>query len=1376
MQIKASVIALGLTSTIALYGCGDDSTSTGSSASSDSTTYSVKAIDGYLRGAQVWLDLNNNFVLDSGEPSATSGGGGVANIDTTGIDNPEGYPLVVKSTAGETIDEDTGHTVAKDFVLSAPAGVPQITPLTTLVHVKVLASGGTLDVESAIAEVADDLGIDADTILSDFVESGSSVAAFAAKSIVSSGIIPETTDELSEAANDDDGDNSLLTAVATLAAVVKTVIENTSDTSTLSTVYINSSLEEDSDSDGDGVANSDDAFVDDDSEWLDTDNDGTGNNADTDDDDDGVLDTNDAFPLDSTESVDTDNDGIGNNTDDDDDGDGVADESDAFPLDAAETLDTDNDGTGNNADTDDDGDGVADTEDAFPLDEEETIDTDGDGTGNNADTDDDNDGVSDSEDAFPLDAAETLDTDGDGTGNNADADDDNDGIPDTLDVFPLDANEYIDTDGDGTGNNSDTDDDGDGVADDSDAFPLDSTETTDTDGDGVGDNTDAFPNDATETIDSDGDGVGDNSDVFPTDSSESADSDGDGVGDNADDFPTDATETTDSDGDGVGDNSDAFPNDSTESVDGDGDGVGDNSDAFPEDATETLDTDGDGIGNNTDDDDDGDGVLDTEDVDPLDPNIGSQSTIDIIEYLGNQSVVYSPWIDEDDDDHTRIYIDTMEINGTTATMTALSMVKAYKGEVTLDASSESDIILTETGWATEPTYWEIDFTDGALSAYPSGYSEISYTLSGSLSSLAGTTVANSGFEWEDYSDTTSVFPSGSYMIDMSLTPDQDIYYLWDWQPYILDEANDLSREGATSLSELIFTNDTNLNSTSSLQGFSLGEDIFVKLIDGGDGYSGTAQYYSVDWDSDEITVNETTSDWVISTINSEEVLEFTVPDEVAAQWGDEFDEETNDIIISTYNGVVYIGVKESSGETLEDDGVVLLNQTAKDALIDAVEIPVYKCYTGDNDGDSTVTTDDFATAVADCYGATAITSEMVSGNNFHRIRSSGGTRDYTFNSDGTMDVYKSGEYGYTGNWEIDSDGYVKITFDDSDDVWYWALLDYSDTEWSLKFYESYEDDEETITEIWSSIVTLQDLNVCSISDATNQSLSDYQVAIEAYEDCTGYLPSISGSDLLGAHWFRAKSNGETRAYLFDEGGEASYYRDGIVRERDWDVSEDGIIEIYGDGDSSPYKYFTLLKDVTDNTYSVAVYDADDDEIWTSQYVDVSGDDPITDCTTGNNEWDDENDQPETFTSYSDFTSSLETCLEESELDARFSEALMEQLPRKMMASSESDSESYVFYDDGTGDYSYTDTETGETEDHEFTWSLNDDNAEGELIVVIEAETTVDGETVQITYTDHMYITDTDGVDFALKIWSYNSLWESEQGDAWSNVFTFAEAD
>ena len=99
------------------------------------------------------------------------------------------------------------------------------------------------------------------------------------------------------------------------------------------------------DTDGDGVADDEDAFPNDPNESADSDDDGVGDNA-------------DAFPNDDTETMDSDGDGVGDN-------------ADAFPMDAAESMDSDMDGVGDNAD-------------AFPMDATETMDSDGDGVGDNA--------------------------------------------------------------------------------------------------------------------------------------------------------------------------------------------------------------------------------------------------------------------------------------------------------------------------------------------------------------------------------------------------------------------------------------------------------------------------------------------------------------------------------------------------------------------------------------------------------------------------------------------------------------------------------------------------------------------------------------------------------------------------------------------------------------------------------------------------------------------------------------------------------------------------------------------------------------------------------------------------------------------------------
>ena len=156
----------------------------------------------------------------------------------------------------------------------------------------------------------------------------------------------------------------------------------------------------------------------------DTDHDGIPNDQDDDDDGDGVADDEDPFPLDPTEWADTDGDGDGDNTDEDDDNDNVPDEQDDLPLDPTETTDTDDDGIGDITDIDDDNDGISDNQET------------NNGTNpHNPDTDED--GTNDGEDPFPLDPTEWEDTDNDNIGNNKDIDDDNDGFLDEEDDFPL---------------------------------------------------------------------------------------------------------------------------------------------------------------------------------------------------------------------------------------------------------------------------------------------------------------------------------------------------------------------------------------------------------------------------------------------------------------------------------------------------------------------------------------------------------------------------------------------------------------------------------------------------------------------------------------------------------------------------------------------------------------------------------------------------------------------------------------------------------------------------------------------------------------------------------------------------------------------------
>lgn len=121
-----------------LYGCGsetavDKSTTPTTPTTPLASTITGTAADGYLRGAKVCLDVNENGVCETAEPHDITIVGGVYVITVApGIDIDK--PLLVEVSA-QTIDEDTGGEVGKPYVMKAPAGKHQfVSPITTLVQ------------------------------------------------------------------------------------------------------------------------------------------------------------------------------------------------------------------------------------------------------------------------------------------------------------------------------------------------------------------------------------------------------------------------------------------------------------------------------------------------------------------------------------------------------------------------------------------------------------------------------------------------------------------------------------------------------------------------------------------------------------------------------------------------------------------------------------------------------------------------------------------------------------------------------------------------------------------------------------------------------------------------------------------------------------------------------------------------------------------------------------------------------------------------------------------------------------------------------------------------------------------------------------------
>lgn len=113
IYIVAILIALA-----GFVGCGGSGT-----GNSNSTVNSIsgKVADGYLVGATVFLDKNENYQLDAGESFTTTDTNGAYSltVDPTEIGK---YPLVVLVMEGVTIDKDTNQPVTDSYILSMPKG------------------------------------------------------------------------------------------------------------------------------------------------------------------------------------------------------------------------------------------------------------------------------------------------------------------------------------------------------------------------------------------------------------------------------------------------------------------------------------------------------------------------------------------------------------------------------------------------------------------------------------------------------------------------------------------------------------------------------------------------------------------------------------------------------------------------------------------------------------------------------------------------------------------------------------------------------------------------------------------------------------------------------------------------------------------------------------------------------------------------------------------------------------------------------------------------------------------------------------------------------------------------------------------------------
>jgi len=148
--------ALAILSLAVLSACGGSG-----GASGVLSTFSGVVVDGYIEGAKVCLDLNDNQACDANEPSATSKAGGSYSLDISGVDAEKLQAAHLLTFVPDSAkDADDGGKTLKEagkqaFVLMAPVAAfvnsdgrlksAVISPLTTLVSHEMITGSNTLE-------------------------------------------------------------------------------------------------------------------------------------------------------------------------------------------------------------------------------------------------------------------------------------------------------------------------------------------------------------------------------------------------------------------------------------------------------------------------------------------------------------------------------------------------------------------------------------------------------------------------------------------------------------------------------------------------------------------------------------------------------------------------------------------------------------------------------------------------------------------------------------------------------------------------------------------------------------------------------------------------------------------------------------------------------------------------------------------------------------------------------------------------------------------------------------------------------------------------------------------------------------------------------
>lgn len=283
---------------IILSGCGGGGSSSGENLTPtepETKSYSVTVINGYLRSATVWLDINHDGIQNKNEPTAVTGKHGKAELSLSKSLDPNKYNVIAYAKTNHTFDESLNQYVESDFYLSSIKGGNVITPFSTLVYFKNKQIGE----KSGLSFISSSLNIPEDNLLKDYIANHSTQQSILASDFVRLQILPNSESDFVQ-----------------LIADPQTIFDNIDQYLAIMLNSSNSIVIRDSqghlspDTDIDGIADTDDNDI----------------------DGDNINNDQDTFPLNPKEWEDLDSDGIGNNSDNDIDGDGISNSDDDSPY------------------------------------------------------------------------------------------------------------------------------------------------------------------------------------------------------------------------------------------------------------------------------------------------------------------------------------------------------------------------------------------------------------------------------------------------------------------------------------------------------------------------------------------------------------------------------------------------------------------------------------------------------------------------------------------------------------------------------------------------------------------------------------------------------------------------------------------------------------------------------------------------------------------------------------------------------------------------------------------------------------------------------------------------------------------------------------